>query len=67
VLAPVFGRLLCESRRPFNRQIRGWAGNGGFALHIGIGKHYWILTVIGGALVVSMAAWIIRRRRSHPS
>ena len=30
--------------------------------HGGVGKHYWILTVIGGALIVSLAAWIIRRR-----
>ena len=39
----------------------------GIPHHTGIGKHYWMLTVIGGALVVSVAAWIIRRRRGHPS
>jgi membrane-associated protein len=39
----------------------------GIPHHTGIGKHYWILTVIGGALVVSTAAWIIRRRHGHPS
>ena len=39
----------------------------GIPHHTGIGKHYWIWTVIGGALVVSLAAWIIRRRRSPPS
>jgi len=27
-----------------------------------IGKHYWMLSVIGGALVVALAVWIIRRR-----
>jgi len=40
---------------------------GGIPQHTGIGKHYWILTVIGGVLVISVAAWIIRRRRGHPS
>jgi membrane-associated protein len=39
----------------------------GIPHHSGIGKHYWILTVIVGALLVSVAAWIIRRRRGHPS
>ncbi len=39
----------------------------GISHHTGFGKHYWILTVIGGALVTSMAAWIIRRRRGQPS
>lgn len=39
----------------------------GIPHHTGIGKHYWILTVIAGALVASVAAWIIRRRRGHPS
>jgi membrane protein DedA with SNARE-associated domain len=35
---------------------------GGFPHHEGIAKLYWILAVIGGALVVALAAWIIRRR-----
>src|SRR5216683_7492550 len=35
----------------------------GIPHHSGIGKHYWMLTVIGGALVVAMAIWVIRRRR----
>jgi LPXTG-motif cell wall-anchored protein len=35
--------------------------------HTGTGKHYWILTVIGGALVVAIATWIIRRRRGQAS
>jgi membrane-associated protein len=30
--------------------------------HGGIGKHYWMLAVIGGALIVALAVWIIRRR-----
>jgi membrane-associated protein len=28
----------------------------------GVIKHYWVLIVIGGALVVALAVWIIRRR-----
>jgi membrane-associated protein len=40
---------------------------GGIPHHTGIGKHYWILTVAGVALGVALAAWIIRRRRGHPS
>lgn len=39
----------------------------GIPHHTGIGKHYWILTVIAGALVVSMVTWIIRRRHGHAS
>jgi membrane protein DedA with SNARE-associated domain len=31
--------------------------------HTGIGKHYWMLTVICGALIVALATWVIRRRR----
>ena len=38
---------------------------GGIPHHTGIGKHYWILTVIVGALAVSVTAWIIRRRRGR--
>jgi membrane-associated protein len=34
----------------------------GISHHTGIGKHYWILSVIGGALIVALAAWTIRRR-----
>ena len=40
---------------------------GGIPHHTGIGKHYWILTVAGGALIVGLATWIIRRRRGQPS
>ena len=29
--------------------------------HTGIGKHYWMLAVIGGALVVALATWAFRR------
>ena len=36
---------------------------GGFAPHEGIAKHYWILAVIVGALIVALATWVIRRRR----
>jgi membrane protein DedA with SNARE-associated domain len=34
----------------------------GLPHHAGIAKHYWILAVIIGALVVALATWIIRRR-----
>jgi len=34
----------------------------GISHHTGIGKHYWILSVIGGALVIALATWTIRRR-----
>ena len=40
---------------------------GGIPHHTGIGKHYWILTVAGGALIVGLATWIIRRRRGQAS
>jgi len=35
---------------------------GGFPHHSGIARHYWILLTIGGALLVALAAWLIRRR-----
>jgi membrane protein DedA with SNARE-associated domain len=34
----------------------------GLPHHTGIGKHYWIVSVIGGALIVALATWIVRRR-----
>jgi membrane-associated protein len=34
----------------------------GMSHHTGFGKHYWILTVLGGALVLALAVWTIRRR-----
>jgi membrane protein DedA with SNARE-associated domain len=34
----------------------------GIPHHAGIAKHYWIVAVIGGALIVALATWIIRRR-----
>jgi membrane protein DedA with SNARE-associated domain len=37
---------------------------GGLPQHAGIARHYWILAVIGGALIVALASWIIRRRNS---
>lgn len=37
----------------------------GVSHHTGIGKHYWILSVIGGALIVTLATWTIRRRKSR--
>lgn len=37
----------------------------GIPHHTGVGKHYWMLTVVGGALVVALAAWIIRRRKAR--
>jgi len=39
----------------------------GISHQTGVGKHYWVLTVIVGALIVALAGWIIRRRRGHPS
>src|SRR4051812_6415086 len=36
----------------------------GIARHTGIGKHYWILLVIGGALITSLAVWLVRRRHA---
>jgi membrane protein DedA with SNARE-associated domain len=36
---------------------------GGFTPHAGIAKHYWILAVVVGGLIVALASWIIRRRR----
>jgi len=36
---------------------------GGFAPHGHIAKHYWILTVVVGALIVGLVTWMIRRRR----
>jgi membrane-associated protein len=36
---------------------------GGFTPHAGIAKHYWILAVVAGALVIALASWMIRRRR----
>ena len=35
----------------------------GLPHHHGTGKHLWMLAVLGGALVVAVAIWIIRRRR----
>ena len=36
---------------------------GGFAPHQGIAKHYWILAVVAGALIVALWTWIARRRQ----
>jgi membrane protein DedA with SNARE-associated domain len=36
---------------------------GGFLPHPGVAKHYWILGVIVGALIIALASWVIRRRR----
>jgi membrane-associated protein len=36
---------------------------GGFTPHGGIAKHYWIATVVVGALIVALVTWVIRRRR----
>ena len=30
--------------------------------HAGFARHYWMLAVIGGALVVALATWTVRRR-----
>jgi LPXTG-motif cell wall-anchored protein len=37
---------------------------GGLAPHTGTAKHYWILSVIAGALIIAVVAWALRRRRS---
>src|SRR5205814_4836165 len=34
----------------------------GIPRHTGIGKHYWMLLVICGALIVALVVWVIRRR-----
>jgi membrane-associated protein len=34
----------------------------GLPPHAGLAKHYWILAVIGGAVIVALASWAIRRR-----
>ena len=34
----------------------------GIPHHTGVIKHYWMLIVVGGALVIALAVWIIRRR-----
>jgi membrane protein DedA with SNARE-associated domain len=36
---------------------------GGFEHHAGLAKLCWLLAVLGGALIVAMATWAIRRRR----
>jgi len=38
----------------------------GIPHHTGTGKHYWLLAVICGALIVTLAIWMIRRRRGGP-
>jgi membrane protein DedA with SNARE-associated domain len=35
----------------------------GFASHTGVAKHYWIVTVIVGAVLVALVTWVIRCRR----
>jgi len=35
----------------------------GIPRHTGIGRHYWMLAVIAGALIVALVTWAIRRRR----
>lgn len=37
----------------------------GFPHHGGIAKHYWILAVVGGALIVALVSWLLRRRRGN--
>jgi membrane protein DedA with SNARE-associated domain len=34
----------------------------GLPHHEGVGKHLWMLAVVGGALIVALAVWTIRRR-----
>ena len=35
----------------------------GFAPHSGLARHYWMLFVIGAAVIIALAVWVIRRRR----
>jgi membrane-associated protein len=35
---------------------------GGIPHHTGIGKHYWMLSVVAGALIFALGVWIFRRR-----
>jgi membrane-associated protein len=34
----------------------------GLPHHAGLARHYWMLAVIGGALIVALATWTVRRR-----
>jgi membrane protein DedA with SNARE-associated domain len=34
----------------------------GIPHHTGLGKYYWMLAVIGGALIIALVTWIFRRR-----
>jgi membrane protein DedA with SNARE-associated domain len=34
----------------------------GIPHHTGVARHYWILAVIAGALIIALAVWTIRRR-----
>jgi membrane protein DedA with SNARE-associated domain len=36
---------------------------GGFAPHSGLAKHYWMLFVIGSALIIAAVVWVIHRRQ----
>ena len=36
---------------------------GGFAPHSGLAKHYWMLFVIGAAVIIALAVWVIHRRQ----
>ncbi|WP_291862978.1 DedA family protein [Bradyrhizobium sp.] len=37
----------------------------GISRHTGVGKHYWMLAVAGGALIIALATWAIRRWRGR--
>jgi membrane-associated protein len=37
---------------------------GGLPHHTGAAKHYWILAVIGAALIAGLVTWLIRRRHA---
>jgi membrane-associated protein len=37
----------------------------GLPHHAGIARHIWILAVLGGALIVALATWSIRRRHGR--
>jgi membrane-associated protein len=35
----------------------------GVPRHAGVGRHYWMLAVIGAAVIVALVTWAVRRRR----
>jgi membrane protein DedA with SNARE-associated domain len=44
--------------------VRAMHEYAGFPSHAGIARHYWMLAVTAGAVIVWLITWVIRRRRS---